>query len=210
MAISAHSLKSVGAHLDARMLSQACGALEKAARAGNDAEVRSLVDDVSAACQDLLTKLAVAPAESLSVRAPRQDVAQTDSGATDAKGPMRTALVVDDEPNDQFFLRRILESQGYRVKACWSGEAAVGACNDEEPDLVILDGRMPGMDGVDTCRAIRAICSSRLPIVVVTGVADPNWRATAYEAGADKILDKDVSIEMLRSNLISAIDSLQV
>ena len=208
MATSAHSLKSVGAHLEARTLSQVCGALENAARAGNDMEVRSLVDDVSAACQDLLSKLAVAPPESRPVRTTRQGIAETDSGATEAKAHMKTALVVDDEPNDQFFLRRILESQGYRVRACWSGETAVSACNDEEPDLIILDGRMPGMDGVDTCRAIRATCSGRIPIVVVTGVADPSWRAAAYEAGADNILDKDVSIEMLRSNLISAIDSL--
>lgn len=85
----------------------------------------------------------------------------------------------------------------------------MSACNDEEPDLIILDGRMPGMDGVDTCRAIRATCSNRIPIVVVTGVADPIWRAAAFDAGADNILDKDVSIEMLRSNLISAIEAVR-
>ena len=210
MATSAHSLKSVGAHLEARTLSQVCGALENAARAGNDVEVRGLVDDVSAACQDLLSKLAVSPAESLSVHTARQGIAETDRGTTEVNGCAKTALVVDDEPNDQFFLRRILESQGYRVRACWSGETAVSACNDERPDLIILDGRMPGMDGVDTCRAIRSICSGHIPIVVVTGVADPIWRAAAYEAGADKILDKDVSIETLRSNLISAIGSVRM
>ena len=118
-------------------------------------------------------------------------------------------LVADDDALIRRLLLALLTKLGHTVQVAEDGHAAWKALDvDNPPSLAILDWVMPGMDGVDTCRAVRANCSARIPIVVVTGVADPSWRAAAYEAGADKILDKDVSIEMLRSNLISAIDSL--
>ena len=76
-------------------------------------------------------------------------------------------LIVDDEKLIQSTLRGVLEDEGYRVTAAGTGEEALARLIDDAPDLVFLDIEMPGMDGLEVCRRIRA--RSSVPILMLTG-----------------------------------------
>ena len=99
-----------------------------------------------------------------------------------------TVLVVDDTSANIRVLEAILEPNGYRVVAATSGPDAIAAVGEHPVDLVLLDINMPGMNGLEVCRRLRASDPDRvLPIVMVTAGADENT-GTAIEAGADDFL----------------------
>lgn len=102
----------------------------------------------------------------------------------------RKVLVVDDQPQNVRLLQALLEAQGYAVVAASSGEAALAAVTLERPDIVLLDIVMPGIDGYEVCRRLRADPATRfLPIVMVTASPDQD-KAKAVELGADDFLPK--------------------
>ncbi len=80
-------------------------------------------------------------------------------------------LIVDDEP---FFRRSLgleLERHGYRVRTAASGEDAIEAIQQHQPDLILLDMRMPGIDGTEVCRLIkRSSRTSAIPVIMLTVV----------------------------------------
>ena len=91
---------------------------------------------------------------------------------------------------------------GYRVEECDCGQAALAFCRNQRPDVVLLDGLMPGMDGIATCIALRAdFQPADLPILMYSGLNDPGWRARALQAGADGFIDKSVGMNELAANL---------
>ncbi|MCB0000004.1 MAG: response regulator, partial [Anaerolineales bacterium] len=75
-------------------------------------------------------------------------------------------LVVDDEPKIVKLARDYLERGGYRVAQASNGSDALAAFRQEKPNLVVLDLNLPGMDGLDVCRAIRR--ESDVPIIMLT------------------------------------------
>ncbi len=75
-------------------------------------------------------------------------------------------LVVEDEPKIAKLARDYLERGGYRVLAAGDGATALAAFRRDQPDLVVLDLNLPGMDGLDVCRAIRR--ESDVPIIMLT------------------------------------------
>src|SRR5205085_5088922 len=75
-------------------------------------------------------------------------------------------LVVDDDPKITQLLRRTLSIEGYKVQTADSGAAALDVARAQEPDLVILDVLMPGMDGLEVCRRLRA--HGETPILMLT------------------------------------------
>ena len=82
-------------------------------------------------------------------------------------------LVVDDLPQNIKLLEAILAPRGYAVIEATSGEEALAAIAKERPDLVLLDVVMPGIDGYETCRRLRADPSPRvLPVIMVTASGD--------------------------------------
>src|SRR5262245_65216197 len=92
-------------------------------------------------------------------------------------------LVVDDEPQIRRVMRVILASENYEVVEARSGEAALLRFREFLPDLVLLDLNMPGMSGLETCRAIRE--TSEAPIVVPTVRHEEDEKVEALDAGAD-------------------------
>ena len=107
-------------------------------------------------------------------------------------------LVVD----DQAFIRRIfrdaLEAIGCQVEEASSGSEAIGLFRRQQPDLVILDLVMSGMDGFSACAALRSMEEGRhTPILAVTGLTDTNSIHRAFEAGATDCISKPVSGELL-------------
>ncbi len=112
---------------------------------------------------------------------------------------LQRILVVDDEPQMRRVLRASLMAHGYEVVEAASGEEAVNQLSADRCDCVLLDLNLPGMDGIDTCRAIRA--GSQVPIVVVSIRDSERDRAAAREAGADDYITKPFGVEELLSRI---------
>ncbi|HEX6150121.1 response regulator [Nocardioides sp.] len=120
----------------------------------------------------------------------------------DASGA--TVLVVDDQPPNIRLLDAILTSRGYEVVAAESGEEALKVISDSSVDLVLLDIRMPGIDGYEVCRRIREQDhTAYLPVVMVTASGDEE-KVKALEVGADDFLTKPVN----RNELLARVASL--
>lgn len=102
-------------------------------------------------------------------------------------------LVVDDQPANIDVLQMRLESQGYVVETAENGHAALEKIARLQPDLVLLDVMMPGIDGLEVCRRVRADTSLPfMPIVMVTAKADRRDIVAGLDAGADDYLTKPV------------------
>lgn len=109
-----------------------------------------------------------------------------------------TVLIVDDEPFNRQLLSRLLGPYQYVVQTAGDGAAALAAIEQQEPDLVLLDVQMPGIDGFEVCRRIKRRPSSRLtPVVMVTGLNDRESKIKGIEAGADDFLSKPYDVEEL-------------
>src|SRR5262249_7165646 len=99
-------------------------------------------------------------------------------------------LVVDDTPQNVRLLEAILIPRGYTVVGASSGQQALDLVAEQIPDLVLLDIMMPGMDGHEVCRRLRADPSTALlPVVMVTASGDQN-KVKALESGADDFIPK--------------------
>jgi adenylate cyclase len=99
-----------------------------------------------------------------------------------------TVLVVDDLPQNIRLLEAVLAPRGYEVVAAQSGAEALERVAAGGVDLVLLDILMPGMDGYEVCRRLRADDASRfLPVVMITASGEQE-KLAAIEAGADDLL----------------------
>ena len=103
----------------------------------------------------------------------------------------KTVLVVDDAPENIRVLTAIL-APSYRVKAATSGEKALQMCAaDPLPELVLLDVVMPGIDGWEVCRRLKAEGrTAGVPVIFVTGNAEENERSRARSLGAADFIVK--------------------
>jgi DNA-binding response OmpR family regulator len=111
-------------------------------------------------------------------------------------------LVVDDDPEMCASLRRVLYMIGnFVVETANDGLSALRMIADSKPDLVLLDIRMPGMDGYDVCRSIRETISDPIKILVVSGVLDTAEMERMMELGADDYLAKPFHNESLLMKL---------
>ncbi len=97
-------------------------------------------------------------------------------------------LVVDDEPAMVGALGAMLGQAGHRIVAAYDGEEALRRFRDDEPDLVLLDLAMPGLDGATVCRRIREV--SDVPIIVVSGERDNAATVELLDLGADDYVRK--------------------
>jgi len=104
-------------------------------------------------------------------------------------------LIVDDEPQARRVLRTALISRGFEVTDSRSGEEALESLRCETPDVILLDLKMPGISGLETCRLIRE--RSEIPVVIVSAMKEEREKVEVLESGADDYLTKPVSIEEL-------------
>src|SRR3712207_9278216 len=103
-------------------------------------------------------------------------------------------LVVDDDPAVRDSLRRSLAFEGYTVTNAADGEEALAAVATQRPDAVVLDLQMPRLDGLETCRRLRA-AGEDVPILMLTARDRTSDRVTGLDAGADDYLPKPRSEE---------------
>src|SRR5580704_13196217 len=107
-------------------------------------------------------------------------------------------LLVDDEPAPRAGLEILLRREGYEVLAAADGASALEHCVEFRPDLVLLDIVMPGLDGFEVCRRIKAAPETRLtPVVLITGLSAVSDRIQGINAGADDFLSKPIDFSEL-------------
>jgi two-component system, OmpR family, alkaline phosphatase synthesis response regulator PhoP len=106
----------------------------------------------------------------------------------------RTILVVDDEPAIVQIARDYLERAGFRVISAGDGNIALRMARTEQPSLIVLDLMLPGMDGLDVTRALRAEPATRnVPIIMLTARVDEMDRLIGLELGSDDYMTKPFS-----------------
>jgi two-component system KDP operon response regulator KdpE len=112
-------------------------------------------------------------------------------------------LVIDDEPQIRRVMRVILSGENYEIMEARSGEAALLLFREFLPDLVLLDLNMPGMNGLETCRAIRE--NSDVPIIVLTVRQEEDEKVEALDAGADDYVTKPFGKQELLARIRAAL-----
>ncbi len=104
-------------------------------------------------------------------------------------------LVVDDDPRLAASLRRALAFDGHAVQLAADGPEALRAAKEQLPDVVVLDRMMPGMDGLEVCRRLRA--ASAVPILMLTAMDAIAARVEGLDSGADDYLVKPFALDEL-------------
>jgi two-component system, OmpR family, alkaline phosphatase synthesis response regulator PhoP len=103
-------------------------------------------------------------------------------------------LVVEDDPDIAHLLAHTLERAGFHVDTVHSGTEAVQSVRQTRPDLVLLDLMLPGLDGLEVCRALRADAgTAAIPIIMLTARAEESDRIVGLELGADDYITKPFS-----------------
>jgi two-component system phosphate regulon response regulator PhoB len=109
-----------------------------------------------------------------------------------------TILVVDDEEDIVELVSYNLSREGYHVLSSLTGEEGLDSLREKLPDLVILDLMLPGLDGLEVCKQIRADTrTSHIPIIMLTAKADEADQVTGLEVGADDYIPKPFSPRVL-------------
>ena len=188
----AHTLKGAAGNVGANRLAQRALALEQEARSG-----------VRSACENLVSALVyeanlvrhVLEGSSTSRPAPGDELKAADARQS-------RILVVDDDRSSRFALRETLLGEGYEVAEASNGQQAVEICRQAAPDLVVMDGVMPIMDGFTACALIRALpgCAG-IPLLLVTGLNDDGAVDKAFSAGATDYIAKPINYSVLRRRI---------
>ena len=112
-------------------------------------------------------------------------------------------LVVDDDPQIRRVMKATLVAHHYEVVEARTGEDALDRIPEEMPNLVLLDMNMPGMDGLETCRAIRG--GSEVPVIILSVRSNEKDKVAALDAGADDYVTKPFGIEELLARIRAAL-----
>jgi DNA-binding response OmpR family regulator len=125
---------------------------------------------------------------------------------------MTTILIIEDEPELVKVLRSYLENAGFSVITAYRGDTGLTTWENRQPDLVILDLNLPGMDGLDVARAIRR--KTNTPIIMITARVEETDQLIGLELGADDYITKPFSprvvvarVRALLRRVESALDS---
>lgn len=108
-------------------------------------------------------------------------------------------LIIEDEESILQFLRRGLTYEGYTVETAPDGQAGLEKARERYPDLVILDWMLPGLDGLEVCRRLRA--AGEVPILMLTAKDAVSDRVEGLDAGADDYLVKPFEFEELMARI---------
>ena len=114
----------------------------------------------------------------------------------------KTVLVVDDDPNVGLLISAVLKKFNYTVVTLYSGEEVLRFLNNNKPDLILLDLRMPGLDGYALCKRIRENPDTHsLPIIILSGVSEVDAKVNTIELGADDFITKPFDVRELRARV---------
>ena len=108
---------------------------------------------------------------------------------------LTNVLVVDDEPHTSRALRTALIDRGFEVEGAGTDDAVLNILTCQIPDVIILDLKIPGIGGLETCRIIRNRCET--PIMIISAVKEERQKVRAFESGADYYVVKPLGIDEL-------------
>ncbi len=109
--------------------------------------------------------------------------------------PMGTVLIVEDNEKNMKLARDVLQAKGYRTLEAVTGEDGVRIAREELPDLVLMDIQLPGINGIEAFRQIRAgETTARIPVVALTASVTPTDRSAVNAAGFDAFLSKPINL----------------
>jgi PleD family two-component response regulator len=112
------------------------------------------------------------------------------------KHSRKNILIVDDTPENLTVLRQILTEDGYRVRPALSGEIALKTVQADLPDLILLDIVMPGMDGFEVCRKLKAREKTRdVPIIFISALSEIEDKMRAFSQGGVDYISKPFNTE---------------
>lgn len=110
--------------------------------------------------------------------------------------PSNSILIVDDTPNNIRLLFDVLDRAGFDVSVVKSGEKALEKLNNIQPDLILLDVMMPGIDGFETCRRIKANPENAdIPIIFMTALSETDNKVVGLQLGAVDYITKPIQVE---------------
>ena len=120
---------------------------------------------------------------------------------------MFTLLFIEDDEAIRTALRLVLEDEGYEVAVAGDGETGISMFGQINPDLVLLDLRLPDISGFEVCRAIRR--TSITPVIMVTAQTDTSDLVNGFDAGADDYVTKPVVPKELSARIRAALRRTQ-
>lgn len=137
-----------------------------------------------------------------------EEIHQNQERLDDEERSKPYVLVADDDRTIRFALCDVLKKDGYRVEQAGSGLQALSACEHAMPDLVLLDARMPEMDGFTVCSRLRALPDGlSTPILIITALEDERSIELAFAAGATDYIPKPVHFSVLRQRVARLLDA---
>jgi DNA-binding response OmpR family regulator len=116
--------------------------------------------------------------------------------STTSKAQPATILIIDDVPTNLEILSECLEAASLEVVAAQDGAAGLTIAQRARPDLILLDVLMPGLDGFETCRRLKAAeCTHDLPVIFMTGLTETANKVTGFEVGGVDYVTKPFQVE---------------
>jgi two-component system, OmpR family, response regulator len=113
---------------------------------------------------------------------------------------MAKILVIDDEPSIRELLDTLLSRKGYGVVLAGSGQKGLEVFRRERPDVVVLDLKMPGMDGLTILQQVRTLNPSQ-PVIILTGAGTPETEQQVRALGVTEYVGKEFSLHLLGDSL---------
>ncbi|WP_332367641.1 response regulator [Spirosoma telluris] len=118
------------------------------------------------------------------------------NGDANLSRPVRTILIVDDMPNNISVLFETLTRFNYKVLVARDGKSAIGQAQLAQPDLILLDVMMPGMDGFETCRRLKQLESTQtIPVIFMTALSETIDKVNGFNMGAVDYITKPFQLQ---------------
>ena len=119
----------------------------------------------------------------------------------------KTILIIEDSITEQQALKRMFLDQGFNVICAGSGEDGIEKAQSEKPDIVIIDKILPGIDGFETCKRMKAIDGLETKVIINTGKVADGDEERAREFGADGYSVKAADFKQLTHTVRTLLDS---
>jgi diguanylate cyclase (GGDEF)-like protein len=185
----AHTIKGSSFNVGANRLASLCRRIEGANSVKDIATVRELFASAMAEAKALKSLL-------------KDELAGQEPRNAGKKHHNSFILVVDDDRSTRFAFRNLLEEEGYNVIEAEDGAKAIELCKYRAPDLILMDARMPVMDGFTACQNIRQMPeSAHTPILIITGLDDEDSIERAFAVGATDYISKPVNFSVMRRRI---------